>query len=38
VLGIDWRVNIDTAWMEISYRSAIQGNLDPAVVSLRSPN
>jgi uroporphyrinogen decarboxylase len=32
VLGIDWRVNIDTAWMEISYRSAIQGNLDPAVV------
>jgi uroporphyrinogen decarboxylase len=32
VLGVDWRVNIDTAWMDISYRSAIQGNLDPAVL------
>lgn len=32
VLGIDWRINIDQAWMEISYRSAIQGNLDPAVL------
>lgn len=32
VLGVDWRVNIDAAWMDISYRSAIQGNLDPAVL------
>lgn len=32
VLGLDWRVNIDHAWMEISYRSAVQGNLDPAVL------
>lgn len=32
VLGIDWRINIDTAWMEISYRSAIQGNLDPTLL------
>ncbi len=32
VLGVDWRVNIDHAWMEISYRSAIQGNLDPAAL------
>jgi uroporphyrinogen decarboxylase len=32
VLGLDWRVNIDQAWMEVSYRSAIQGNLDPAVL------
>jgi len=32
VLGLDWRVNIDQAWMEISYRSAIQGNLDPAIL------
>jgi uroporphyrinogen decarboxylase len=32
VLGVDWRVNVDTAWMDISYRSAIQGNLDPAVL------
>ena len=32
VLGVDWRVNIDHAWMEISYRSAIQGNMDPAAL------
>jgi uroporphyrinogen decarboxylase len=32
VLGIDWRINIDQAWMDISYRSAIQGNLDPVVM------
>lgn len=32
VLGVDWRVNIDQAWMDISYRSAVQGNLDPAVL------
>lgn len=32
VLGVDWRVNIDQAWMDISYRSAVQGNLDPAAL------
>jgi len=32
VIGVDWRVNIDQAWMEISYRSAVQGNLDPAAL------
>jgi len=32
VMGVDWRVNIDAAWMEISYRSAVQGNMDPAVL------
>lgn len=32
VLGIDWRINIDQAWMDISYRTAIQGNLDPAAL------
>ena len=32
VLGVDWRINIDQAWLDISYRSAIQGNLDPAVL------
>lgn len=32
VMGVDWRVNIDTAWMEISYRSAVQGNLDPVAL------
>jgi len=32
IMGVDWRVNIDQAWMDISYRSAVQGNLDPAVL------
>jgi uroporphyrinogen decarboxylase len=32
VMGVDWRMNIDQAWLDISYRSAIQGNLDPAVL------
>src|SRR2546430_17675005 len=26
VMGVDWRINIDQAWMDISYRSAVQGN------------
>ena len=29
VMGVDWRTNIDEAWTTISYRSAVQGNLDP---------
>ena len=32
VMGVDWRINIDQAWMDISYRSAVQGNLDPLVL------
>jgi uroporphyrinogen decarboxylase len=32
VMGVDWRINIDQAWVDISYRSAVQGNLDPAVL------
>ncbi len=32
VMGCDWRINIDEAWMDISYRSAIQGNLDPVAL------
>jgi uroporphyrinogen decarboxylase len=32
VMGVDWRINIDQAWMDISYRSAIQGNLDPVTL------
>ena len=31
-MGVDWRINIDQAWMDISYRSAIQGNLDPVAL------
>ena len=32
VMGVDWRMNIDQAWLDISYRSAIQGNLDPVAL------
>ncbi|HEX7363023.1 MAG TPA: uroporphyrinogen decarboxylase [Bryobacteraceae bacterium] len=32
VIGVDWRINIDQAWTDIGYRSAIQGNLDPAAL------
>ena len=37
VMGVDWRINIDQAWMDISYRSAVQGNLDPAVLFSPAP-
>src|ERR1700693_2572086 len=37
VMGVDWRINIDQAWLDISYRSAIQGNLDPAVLMAPLP-
>ncbi len=32
VIGVDWRMNIDAAWLEIGYRSGIQGNLDPVAL------
>jgi uroporphyrinogen decarboxylase len=32
VMGVDWRINIDQAWLDISYSSAVQGNLDPAAL------
>jgi uroporphyrinogen decarboxylase len=37
VIGVDWRMNIDQAWAEIGYRSAIQGNLDPIALSAPLP-
>ena len=37
VMGVDWRINIDQAWADISYRAAIQGNLDPAVLFASLP-
>jgi uroporphyrinogen decarboxylase len=37
VMGVDWRLNIDQAWLDISYRSAIQGNLDPAALMAPLP-
>lgn len=32
VVGVDWRVKLDSAWKTIGYDRAIQGNLDPAVL------
>lgn len=32
VVGVDWRVSIDTAWKQIGFQKGIQGNLDPAIL------
>ena len=32
VIGVDWRIPIDTAWDMIGYDRAVQGNLDPVVL------
>ena len=31
VIGVDWRVDLDTAWAQLD-DAAIQGNLDPAAL------
>ncbi len=32
VIGVDWRMRLDDAWQAVGYGTAIQGNLDPAVL------
>src|SRR5207237_8963275 len=32
VLGLDWKVKISEAWTDLKYETAIQGNLDPALL------
>ncbi len=32
VIGIDWRTDLDRAWMLVGYDVAVQGNLDPTVL------
>ena len=32
VIGVDWRVDLDTAWDAVGHDVAVQGNLDPAVL------
>jgi uroporphyrinogen decarboxylase len=32
VIGIDWRIDLDDAWRLVGYETAVQGNLDPAVL------
>jgi len=32
VVGVDWRIPLDTAWQRIGHDCAVQGNLDPTVL------
>lgn len=32
VVGVDWRIPLETAWQRIGHDSPVQGNLDPAVL------
>ncbi len=32
VVGVDWRIELDTAWKTIGHDRAVQGNLDPLVL------
>jgi uroporphyrinogen decarboxylase len=32
VIGLDWRIPLDEAWRRLDHRTAVQGNLDPALL------
>ena len=32
VVGVDWRIDLGTAWKRIDYERPVQGNLDPAIL------
>jgi uroporphyrinogen decarboxylase len=32
VIGLDWRIPLDTGWEMLGYKSAVQGNLDPVLL------
>ncbi|MGA3088270.1 MAG: uroporphyrinogen decarboxylase [Terriglobales bacterium] len=32
VLGLDWRIPLDTGWQSLGFRGAVQGNLDPVLL------
>jgi uroporphyrinogen decarboxylase len=32
VIGVDWRIPLDDAWVRIGYGHAVQGNLDPTLL------
>lgn len=32
VIGVDWRIDLDTAWRRIGFDHAVQGNLDPVTL------
>jgi uroporphyrinogen decarboxylase len=37
VVGVDWRIRLDTAWQNIGYACGVQGNLDPTVLFASEP-
>ncbi len=37
VLGIDWKTDINTAWKDLDYQVAVQGNLDPTLLFAEWP-
>ena len=32
VVGLDWRIPLDTAWQSLGFQGAVQGNLDPVLL------
>jgi uroporphyrinogen decarboxylase len=32
VIGVDWRIELDAAWLAVGHERAVQGNLDPTVL------
>src|SRR5450755_1749376 len=32
VVGLDWRIPLDTGWQSLGFRGAVQGNLDPVLL------
>jgi len=32
VIGLDWRIPLDTGWQSLGFRGAVQGNLDPVLL------
>jgi uroporphyrinogen decarboxylase len=32
VVGIDWRIPLDTGWRSLGFKGAVQGNLDPVLL------
>jgi uroporphyrinogen decarboxylase len=32
VIGLDWRIPLDTGWQSLGLKGAVQGNLDPVLL------
>jgi uroporphyrinogen decarboxylase len=35
VVGLDWRIPLDTGWQSLGLKGAVQGNLDPVLLFRR---